>query len=209
MIVIAACFPIETRWVRRTDGLRVVRVPMGNRAPEALPRTVGGDEPRVLISAGFSGGLDAAMRTGDLVLADSIVHNGERLAIDAGLLERARASLRTDPRRIAIGPTLCAARVVQGREEKRELGASGEIAVDMESGPIARWATGNGVPFLSVRAILDPLAFSVPFSSGVPFWRSAIAHPAAAFRVARMASCAGRALGSALDDVVDALEEAQ
>ena len=209
MIMIAACFPIETRWIRRTDGVRIVRVPMGARAPEGLPATVGGDGPRVLISAGFSGGLDAAARTGDLILADSIVHNGERLAIDARLLERARASLRTDQRRIAVGPTLCTDRVVRGPEEKRELGAPGEIAVDMESGPIARWAIGHGVPFLSVRVILDPLTLSVPFASGVPFWRSAIAHPAAAVRVARMASCAARALGPALADVADALEETQ
>ena len=104
MIVVAACFPIEAWWMRRRRSVHVVRVPMGARAPEGLPELGGGDEPRLLVSAGFSGGLTDAGRTGDVVLAETIEHDGERIAIDARLLQRARDLLR-GVGRVTIGPT--------------------------------------------------------------------------------------------------------
>ena len=154
MIVIAACFSIETRWVCRTDGLRIVRVPMGQQAPDGLPASLGEEQPRILISTGFSGGLTEAGRTGDMVLAESIDHAGTEVAVDAELLQRAKAALQAADRRLTCGHTVCVDRIAAGLQEKRTLGATGALAVDMESGPLAQWAEAHDVPFLSVRRTL-------------------------------------------------------
>lgn len=207
MIVIAACFPIETRKVRPTGGLRIVRVPMGARASEGLAARMSGDALQLLISAGFSGGLARGARTGDLVLAESIEHNGEKLVIDAGLLKRAEKALRAEGQRPKTGPMLCTTSVIESPREKTRLGESGAIAVDMESGPLCRWAGEHDVPFLSVRVILDPVEMRVLFPSERPMWRSAIAHPLATIRVGVAARHAARALGPALNGVAAALEE--
>ncbi len=206
--MLAACFPIETRWVRRSVGLRIVRVPMGRRAADGLPASLGGEDARLLISAGFSGGLSDAGRIGDIVLAESIDHAGTRITIDAELLQRVNVAVRSGDRRVAIGHTVCVDRVVSGVQEKRTLGQAGALAVDMESGLLARWAEMRGVPFLSVRVILDPVDRALPFSGDTSLWRSMLAHPVAAVQIGRMARAAGRALGAALNDLVEALEEA-
>lgn len=141
------------------------------------------------------------------MLAESIEHNGERLVIDAGLLKRAENAIRAKGRRPKTGPTMCATSVIESPREKARLGESGAIAVDMESGPLCRWAEERDVPFLSVRAILDPVEMAVPFPSERPMWRSAMAHPLAAARIGLAARHAARALGPALNGVAAALEE--
>jgi nucleoside phosphorylase len=208
MIAIAACFRIEARWVRRTDGLRVVKVPMGQRASDGLSASLSGEDPRILISAGVSGGLTTSVRLGDIAVARTIEHQGMTIRIDERLIECAEAAMHRNDRRWSIGDCLCTDAVVCTAEEKAALGQSGAIAVDMESGPLARWAEEHDVPFLSVRVILDPVEMALPFSQDLPLWRSVLAHPVAAVRVGRMARVAGRALGAALNDVADVLREA-
>ena len=206
--MIAACFPTETRWVRRIDGLRIVKVPMGQRAPDGLPAPLGGEDPRILISAGVSGGLTTNVRLGDIAIARTIEHQGTRIRIDERLVDHAEAAMHRTGRRWSIGECLCTDAVVCTAEEKAALGQSGAIAVDMESGPLARWAEEHDVPFLSVRVILDPVEMALPFSQDRPLWRSVLAHPVAVARVGRMARVAGQALGAALNDLVDVLREA-
>jgi len=180
---------------------------MGPQAADGLPASRSGHGPSVLISAGFSGGLTDAGRTGDIILAESIDHAGTQVAIDAELLQRAKTALQTADRRLASGSTICVDQVVAGPDEKQALGKTGTLSVDMESGPLARWAEEHAVPFLSLRVILDPVDAALPFSNSLPIWRSALRHPLAMIRIGRMARIAGRTLGTALNDVVDVLEE--
>jgi len=209
MILLAACFPIETRWVKPSPVLRRVRVPMGSRAADGLSDTLGKEKDALLISAGFSGGLVESLRTGDLVLAESIDHNSERIAIDPALLERASRALRELDRRIVRGPTACADQVVSSPDHKRRLGAAGPIAVDMESGPLARWATDRGLPFLSLRVVLDPVDRTLPFSPETPIWRACLRHPLRTLPVGWIARRAGRVLGDGINAVVQGYEVAR
>lgn len=208
MIVVAGCFRRETRWIERRPGLRVVRTRMGEASAVDLDARVGSDlRPSFLLSVGFSGGLDAGMRTGDVFLARAIAHRGEMLAVSDALVERARRAL--DRLEVPVWTGTCASvDAVAGADAKRELGKTGAKSVDLESGPLARWAAARGVPFLSCRVVLDTAEAEVPFSSDRPLWVSALRHPGATLDLARRSSLAGRELGRAVNGIVEVLEEA-
>jgi nucleoside phosphorylase len=206
MIVVAACFRQETRWIAPRTGLRIVRTGMGTRAAADLDRLVADPASiSLLLSTGFCGGLDAGLRTGDLVVAQRIRWQGETVSIDQGFAARAVGALRAgglDPR---AGTIECSDDVAGGAA-KRSLAAGGALSVDLESGPLVAWASARGVPFLSCRVVLDTLFEAMPFSRGVPLWISVLRHPRVAARAARAADVAGRRLGAAVMCLIDALE---
>jgi len=205
MILITACFPIESKWITRRPGVCVVRTAIGERSRttlEGLDSEM--SEPSHIIAAGFSGGIDPRIRRGDLFLARSVRHQGEEIHIDPELLGRAQAALSAGSADLHVG--LCeSADHVLGSDEKRTLAEDGLAAVDMESGPIGRWAAERGIPFLALRVVLDPAESDLPFPVDRPLWSSAFRHPVSAVRVARHALGAGRVLGTAVDSVIDAL----
>ncbi|MEN6368917.1 MAG: hypothetical protein ABFD77_04375 [Thermotogota bacterium] len=207
MIVVTGCFRRETRWVERRPGLRVVRTRMGEASATDLDARVRrGPHPSLLLSTGFSGGLDAGMRTGDIFLARAIVHGGETLAVSEALVERARGALDELQFSVWTG-TSASVSVVAGAAAKRELGTTGAKSVDLESGPLARWAVAHDVPFLSCRVVLDSADEDLPFSGQGPLWLAALRHPRAALDLARRSALAGRELGRAVTGIVGVLEE--
>jgi nucleoside phosphorylase len=204
MILVTACFSTESRWIARHGGVRVVRTAIGERSRETMD-ALGGEmsEASLLIAAGFCGGIDPRIRKEDLFLARAIRHRGDEIHVDPGVLEQARREL--DGRSAAVYVGLCGSvDHVLRPDEKRALAADGVTAVDMESGPLARWAADRGIPFLTLRVVLDPVETDLPFSGDRPLWASAVCHPVATARVARHAIGAGRKLGTAVDTVVDA-----
>ena len=123
---------------------------------------------KALISIGFSGGTAKALRPGELVLCRKVrlagMGDGPReMTCHAGLLEAARRAAGATPTRWSEGDGLTADHVASSAREKEELGRSYEVhAVDMESFWVGMAASERNVPFLAVRAILDPQAESVP-----------------------------------------------
>jgi nucleoside phosphorylase len=204
MILVTACFPIESRWIARRPAVRVVHTAMGMEASASLDRL--GDAAAgttLLISTGFAGGIAPDVARGDLTLARIVRHGGEEIAVDPQLVERAHHALNGGSGTLHIGPCESADRVL-GTDEKRGLAGQDVTSVDMESGPIARWAIARGIPFLALRVVLDPADTKLPFSADRPFWQSALRHPVAATRTARYAAAAGRRLGRAVNALVDA-----
>ena len=204
MILVTACYRIEARWITRRPGVRIVRTVVGERSRETMEQL--GDEvtdASFLIASGFCGGVDPQIRKGQLFLARAVRHQGEEIRIDPDLLDRARQALDGGTAKHHSG--LCASvdRVLQP-DEKRALADDGVSAVDMETGPLARWATKSGLPFLALRVVLDPVDTDLPFSDDLPLWISVPLHPIAATRTAHEAIAASRALGEAIDTVVDA-----
>ena len=114
-----------------------------------------------LMSFGLAGALDSSLRPGDLVLPESI-YSDCLLPIDLGWRARLRQLL---PARLRVAGGMLAAstQVLTSATAKHELArATGACAVDMESGAVAEAAAHAGLPFLTVRAISDPVEFSPP-----------------------------------------------
>jgi adenosylhomocysteine nucleosidase len=116
-----------------------------------------------LLSWGTCGGLDTALTAGSLVLPETVVSSaGAIFGVEPAWCERVSRCLA---RHIAYshGP-LVESRSVLGRPaDKSALSrASGAVAVDMESAAVAEVARTAGVPFLVVRAVLDPAKRTIP-----------------------------------------------
>ena len=107
-----------------------------------------------LLSFGLAGGLDAAYRSGS-ILVPLAVHTAAR-------------TYETDPRMNtwlggAAGTLFAAERVVATRAQKLDLrGRTGAVAVDLESGAVAEVARCRGLPFAVLRAICDPAEGDLP-----------------------------------------------
>lgn len=121
-------------------GIGAKRLP----APAAL-------RDRDVLLAGFGGALVPGLATGDVVVASEIRSpDGATLAIAAH--DRLLGTLRSAGLTAIAGPLLSSPKLVRGSERAR-LAASGAIAVDMESGPLALLCDPSR--FTVLRVIVD------------------------------------------------------
>jgi hopanoid-associated phosphorylase len=120
-----------------------------------------------LLSFGSAGGLSADLAAGDIVLADAVVApTGERYATDPQWRERIDAAAR----QVFAGATLPMVGAIAGSDRpiltpraKTVLAiSSSAVAVDMESHAVAQVAAAANLPFLALRAIVDPSDRTVP-----------------------------------------------
>jgi adenosylhomocysteine nucleosidase len=129
----------------------------GGTAPgaEVAARRLVDEGCDALISFGLAGGLDPALRPGDLVVPSTIILDGAHHATDPELSDLLGG---------ATGHAITASDVVlTSAEEKRALhGRTSAVAVDLESGAVARIASARGIPFAALRAICDPAERSLP-----------------------------------------------
>lgn len=108
-----------------------------------------------LVSFGFAGGLDPALRPGAVVIPTTIVVDGKSYAADADLAGRFGG---LTPHRLFAGREIAADAAI-----KRRLHATMHAhAIDLESGSVARVAQAHGVPFIAVRAISDAAERDLP-----------------------------------------------
>ncbi|MWA01663.1 4-hydroxy-3-methylbut-2-enyl diphosphate reductase [Actinomadura sp. LD22] len=147
-LAVCAALGIEARALAR-GGLPVVRTGAGPaRARKAAARLAVAD---ALAVAGFGGALDERLRPGDLFVATEIRGAGATVPCPAaeplaGLLERTTGAT------VHRGPLVTTDHIVTGRE-RAALAATGAMAVDMESAPLA--AAAGDRPVAVVRAIVD------------------------------------------------------
>lgn len=115
-----------------------------------------------LLSWGTAGGLDPALRPGDVVLPVTVVPSaGVGLEVDAAWHMRLRRCL--DGSSINTGPLIQSSRVVAEPADKAELFRStGAVAVDMESAAIAQVCKHANRPFMAIRAVADPARRCIP-----------------------------------------------
>ncbi|HTM50052.1 MAG TPA: hypothetical protein VL285_15270 [Bryobacteraceae bacterium] len=140
-------------WARKGElnGRRVFLVangagpkPAAEAVAAARSKTVGGDMDAV-VSTGFCGGLDPALKIGDVFVATGIEC--------AGVLNPVRTP---EARRACYEGTLVSIdRVAQTVEEKRNLRRSGAAAVEMEAAGVLPQVREWGMPFYCVRAVTD------------------------------------------------------
>jgi adenosylhomocysteine nucleosidase len=116
-----------------------------------------------LVSFGIAGGLAPDLPPGALVLAEAVLDASGRRWTTATAW---RLSLQDETGADASGPLLASETAIRTAAEKSELQArTGAIAVDMESGGVARAAEAAGVPFLVVRVVADPASRRLPPSA--------------------------------------------
>ncbi len=113
-----------------------------------------------LMSFGIAGGLSSKLRPGSLVVADEVITEFDRfpaLSICAGIVKA------------HVGAIYGSWTIVATAAEKRALRkGTGALAVDMESGPVARVAMEAGIPFIALRAIADPAGHGLPPAALLP-----------------------------------------
>jgi adenosylhomocysteine nucleosidase len=143
----------------------------GERAAEVAGDRLRETKPELLLIAGVCGGLDPSLAPGNLILCRRLLAEGKpELVPDRGLLERVQGALRASRRQFVSSTLLSVERPVGSREEKRDLwNTYGAAGVDMESYQVAAMAAEHGVPWLVLRAVLDPAGSALP--SGVLSWR--------------------------------------
>jgi len=113
-----------------------------------------------LVSWGFAGALQAGLGPGTLVIPESVVSaDGSTFPVDPSQRLRYFAAARNP----VGGILFCADSVVMDMAGKQALSAaSGAVAVDMESAAVAEVARRRSLPFVVVRAVVDPLGLSLP-----------------------------------------------
>lgn len=101
----------------------------------------------VMVSTGFCGALDAALEPGDVFAATEVLDPDRNL--------RFTAQAPKCPLPCREGLLASVNRIVQTREEKALLRATGAEAVEMEAVSVAQRARAWGVPFYCVRSVTD------------------------------------------------------
>lgn len=104
-------------------------------------------QPGQVQSVGFAGGLDPALRVGEIVSPCRVID-----ARDGSCVETMTGC-----------GTLISSPVTAGAEQKRKLADSyGAQAVDMEASAVARGAQARNIRFVAVKAISDESDFAMP-----------------------------------------------
>ncbi|WP_217921738.1 hypothetical protein [Miltoncostaea oceani] len=153
MIAVVCAVPAERRALAGLAGpdvtlhLSGIGAPAAARTARGLPAGL-----RAIVSAGFCGALDPALRVGDLVAADVVADEGtgDRFPADPGLLAAAPG------RR---GTLVTAVRLARTPADRARLDGT---AVDLESAALARAAAADGIPFLALRAVTDESRHRLP-----------------------------------------------
>lgn len=143
-------------------GLGVATLACGGHADELdrrLPQAVDELKPVGLISFGIAGGLDPRLATGDVVIGQEIIADGERWPVDAAWT----AALRTALPHTVTGAIIGSPSALSTSGGKAALHArTGARVVDMESGIVARLAAERGLPFAVLRVVADPADRALP-----------------------------------------------
>ncbi|MBL8660586.1 MAG: purine phosphorylase [Rhodospirillales bacterium] len=129
----------------------------------ALAEALAADDCPALISFGLAGGLDPALASGTLVVADRIVApDGRSFVADVAWRRRLLAATGGESGACA-GAVIGCDEAVGTPDEKAALFARTDAAaVDMESHAVAEVAERRSLPLLVVRAIADPADQRIP-----------------------------------------------
>jgi len=157
----------------RIGDLLLVEPGVGSELTAALLPSIESLEPQAVWLFGWCGGLAPELTVGDLVLANATIFpKGVDGAVGptTQLPHPPPAPLVTQVHRLAeelglrmvVGPVHTSDKVLASVEQKRTGAATGAVAVEMEAGPLARWAVVRGVPFVHLRVVLDPLVSPLP-----------------------------------------------
>ncbi len=141
--------------------VRVLVTGIGSsRTLPTVKKQLQGESFRLVISAGFAGATQPDLRVGDLVLASEVLDIASGRRWVPARFEMKENSDFTRGRLATLDRPLAAPK------EKSKFGARyGTAAVDMETAAVAAAASDAGVPWVSLRAILDPMEVTLAIRS--------------------------------------------
>ena len=117
---------------------------------------------RAVVSFGIAGGLDPALKPGDVVVGTHLDAEG-RFSADPEISRRLSEALSGAPGRILAGGLAGSDVAVMTVADKAALRArTGALAVDMESHVAAAFAARHALPFAALRVVCDPAARALP-----------------------------------------------
>ncbi len=146
------------------EGVRVYCAGADSTRAEERAELLLAEGATALISFGIAGALDPALASGDLILAHSVrAPEGQHYAVDETWRVAVAGSLPGQAATVRQGMILGSTETLLTTDQKAAaFGASGCLAVDMESHAVAAVAARHGVPFLALRAIADTADTPLP-----------------------------------------------
>jgi adenosylhomocysteine nucleosidase len=137
-----------------------------------------GHRPRWIVSAGFGGALDPALKRNDVVLAREVLDlEGHRYAIDVSVPPAGSGPA------FRAGRLLTVDRIIRTAAEKAELRGRYEAdLIDMETAGVAALCAERAVRFLSLRVISDEATVDLPAEVAALLTRSGSYRVGAAVR---------------------------
>lgn len=158
--------PVEVRVLISMPGEE--RVALAAEALSAMEPAATG-----ILSVGSAGGLDPSLRPGDLVLASRIHHRrvldgrggrrGPPLAVDAAFRRWLKSGLEQSQIEHIDGDVLHTDGMLLRRTDKAQhFEQNGTAIVQMEDYLWAEYAAERGIPFASLRAVLDTAQTDLP-----------------------------------------------
>lgn len=176
--------------------------------------------PAFCLHVGYCGGAEPKDAPGDLLIAETVVdaRSGERIEVAPGLTERAEAVARERELRARRGTLVTVEKVVENPHEKAFAGTQHSAAgIDMESAALAIACRERGIPWLVVRAVLDPLDVALPDmgdsvteeggTDGVALAEHLVRNPKDIFSLPRLQYFAGQARNSITEFVEGWIEK--
>ena len=175
MIVVLASMKREVSAVAKLravenypGGVRFVITGVGRERVEASLAAIDEweDKPSGILSLGYAAALQEGLEPGDLVISDTLSAAGEESCFEADrdlLAQVRRVTEEIQPNRCRIGSSITLNGVATSRAEKRLIAAMTSASIaNMEDYWVARWALERGIPYVSVRSVLDTLSQEVP-----------------------------------------------
>jgi len=156
---------------RLTDGTLVALSGMGLSSAATSAHALIEAGAQALMSFGLAGGLDPHLSAGSIVVPSEVMSPaGARFATSVDWRARLVAALgatsvatKGKERLIIAGTLLTSAQPIDTLEAKAAaFGATGAVAVDMESLAVAEVAAARGLPFIAVRVIVDTATDVLP-----------------------------------------------
>ena len=170
MLAIVAPLATEIAGVRRAIGdargnavtLRVTGV--GRQRTEAGVAAVAELSPEAIVMIGFSGGVDPNLLTGDLHVSEVFHSSEEQEPITAApeLTNSVKAWACGKQTRLVYGPSVTVSAIVNSKSKSALHAATGAMSVNMEDYWAASAASAYGIPFASVRVVLDTAQDDLP-----------------------------------------------
>jgi len=116
-----------------------------------------------LISWGVAGAIDASIKSGDVILASSVINRENHYSISEDWLSRVSEHFLPSEPNIFIGNIASSREICSSITEKQQLlEKTGALAVDMESAAISETAQTNNIDLLVIRTISDDADTAIP-----------------------------------------------